>query len=115
MYTYKVLQILRIIDGDTVIVSIDLGFNIALTQTIRVKGINAPESRTSDPQEKAFGLAAKAFAESWLQGKDLIIKTFKDKSEKYGRMLGDFTCTETNSSFAEAMLASNNAVPYPPN
>ena len=115
MYTYKVLQILRIIDGDTMVVSIDLGFNISLAQTIRVKGINAPESRTSHPREKARGLAAKAFAESWLQGKNLVIKTYKDRTEKYGRMLGDFTCTETNSSFAEAMLASNNAVSYPPN
>jgi endonuclease YncB( thermonuclease family) len=84
LYTYKVNQVLRVIDGDTMVVSIDLGFNLTLTQTIRVKGINAPEARTTDLEEKARGLAAKAFAEAWLQGKSLLIKTTKD--DKYGRM-----------------------------
>ena len=70
LYTYKVNQVLRVIDGDTMVVSIDLGFNLTLTQTIRVKGINAPEARTTDLEEKARGLAAKAFAEAWLQGKE---------------------------------------------
>ena len=110
LYTYKVNQVLRVIDGDTMVVSIDLGFNLALTQTIRVKGINAPEARTTNLEEKARGLAAKAFAEAWLQGKRLLIKTTKD--DKYGRMLGDFICTETGTTFAEAMLVANHAGVY---
>ena len=110
LYTYKVNQVLRVIDGDTMVVSIDLGFNLTLTQTIRVKGINAPEARTTNLEEKARGLAAKAFAETWLQGKRLLIKTTKD--DKYGRMLGDFICTETGTTFAEAMLIANHAGVY---
>jgi endonuclease YncB( thermonuclease family) len=110
LYTYKVNQVLRVIDGDTMVVSIDLGFNLTLTQTIRVKGINAPEARTTNLEEKARGLAAKAFAEAWLQGKSLLIKTTKD--DKYGRMLGDFICTETGTTFAEAMLVANHAGVY---
>lgn len=109
-YTYKINQVLRVIDGDTMVVSIDLGFNLALTQTIRVKGINAPETRTANTQEKVRGLAAKAFAETWLQGKSLLIKTTRD--DKYGRMLGDFICTETGTTFAEAMLVANHAGVY---
>ena len=110
LYTYKVNQVLRVIDGDTMVVSIDLGFNLALTQTIRIKGIDAPETRTTAVKEKARGQAAKAFAETWLQGKHLLIKTTKD--DKYGRMLGDFICVETGATFAEAMLIANQAGVY---
>ena len=110
LYTYKVNQVLRVIDGDTMVVSIDLGFNLALTQTIRIKGIDAPDARTTNLEEKARGLAAKAFAETWLQGKRLLVKTTKD--DKYGRMLGDFICTETGTTFAEAMLLANHAGVY---
>ena len=110
LYTYKVNQVLRVIDGDTMVVSIDLGFNLALTQTIRIKGIDAPETRTTAVKEKARGLAAKAFAEAWLQGKHLLIKTTRD--DKYGRMLGDFICIETGAPFAEAMLIANHAGVY---
>ena len=107
LYTYKVNQVLRVIDGDTMIVSIDLGFNLALTQTIRIKGIDAPETRTTAFKEKARGLAAKAFAETWLQDKPLLIKT--TKNDKYGRMLGDFICVETGATFAEAVLVAISA------
>jgi endonuclease YncB( thermonuclease family) len=110
LYTYKVHQVLRVIDGDTMVVSIDLGFNLTLAQTIRIKGIDAPEARTINLEEKARGLSSKAFAESWLQGKSLLIRTYKD--DKYGRMLGDFICTETSTTFAEAMLVANHAEVY---
>jgi len=110
LYTYKVNQVLRVIDGDTMVVSIDLGFDLTLTQTIRIKGIDAPEIRTTDLKEKARGIAATAFAATWLQGRHLLIKTTKD--DKYGRMLGDFICTETGTTFAEAMLVANHAGVY---
>ena len=110
LYIYKVNQVLRVVDGDTMVVSIDLGFDLTLTQTIRIKGINAPETRTTNLKEKARGQAAKAFAKTWLQGKRLLIKTTKD--DKYGRMLGDFICAETGATFAEAMLVANHAGVY---
>ena len=110
LYTYKVNQVLRVIDGDTVIVNIDLGFNLSLVQTIRIKGIDAPEIRTTDFNEKIQGIAAKAFAATWLQGRRLFVKTTKD--DHYGRMLGDFICADTGATFAEAMLTTNHAEIY---
>ena len=110
LYTYKVHQVLRVIDGDTMVVSIDLGFDLTLTQTIRIKGINAPEMRSADFKEKTRGIAATAFAATWLQGRRLLIKTTKD--DKYGRMLGDFICADTGATFAEAMLVANHAGVY---
>jgi len=110
LYTYKVKEILRVIDGDTMVVNVDLGFDITLTQRIRVKGIDSPESRTSDREEKNKGLAAKAFAEAWLQNKNLLVKTYKD--DKYGRVLGDFICADTGVTLAEAMIAANHATVY---
>ena len=110
LYTYKVNQVLRVIDGDTIVVNIDLGFNLSLTETIRIKGIDAPETRTIDYKEKVRGIASKAFAATWFQGKQLLIKTTKD--DKYGRMLGDFICVETGDVFSEVMLTANHASTY---
>ena len=58
-YIYRIKQITRVIDGDTVDADIDLGFDISLTKRIRLAGIDAPESRTSDANEKKYGLESK--------------------------------------------------------
>ena len=80
----------KVVDGDTVDVDIHLGFNIRLeNQRIRVQGIDAPESRTSDSDEKIFGLAAKKRVKELLCG-DLQLVVSSDKNEKFGRILGDF-------------------------
>ena len=91
MYEYK-CEIIRVVDGDTVDVNIDLGFNTWLwKERIRLKGIDTPESRTRDPEEKKAGLYAKDVVENFLPvGSTQTLKTFKDKSGKYGRTLGDF-------------------------
>ena len=85
MYTYKVKEINRVVDGDTVDITIDLGFGLTKKERVRVAGIDTPESRTRDLYEKKLGKEASAYLESQLQGK-IIIKTEKDG--KYGRMLG---------------------------
>lgn len=78
----------RIIDGDTIDVHIDLGFKIILSkERVRLHGINTPESRTRNLEEKALGLAAKARLKELLP-KKFIIKTFKDETGKFGRILG---------------------------
>ena len=78
----------RIIDGDTIDVHIDLGFKIILSkERVRLLGINTPESRTRNLEEKALGLAAKARLKELLP-KKFIIKTFKDEKGKFGRILG---------------------------
>jgi len=96
MYEYR-CTIIKVVDGDTVDLDIDLGFDIILrNQRIRVNGIDTPESRTSDKVEKKFGLASKAkVLELLSEGSQQILRTFKDRDggdtrEKFGRILGDF-------------------------
>ena len=87
MYQYNITMN-RIIDGDTVVVDIDLGFNINLyKQKVRLYGINAPESRTRDKEEKFRGLAAKARLKEILRDRELRLES-KEKG-KYGRILGE--------------------------
>ena len=88
MYSYK-MKLLRVVDGDTVDVDIDLGFGIWLKkQRIRLRGIDTPESRTRDLVEKQFGLLAKEKLESLLTSLGTLT-TFKDEKGKFGRILGD--------------------------
>lgn len=111
MYTYKVKSVVRVVDGDTVDVEIDLGFNLTLLQRVRMKGINAPETRTTDLAEKAKGLVSKRFLECELgEYSELIITTYKD--DKYGRMLGEFYKDHSPISINQKMLDLNFAEPF---
>jgi len=89
MYEYRA-TILKIIDGDTVDVDIDLGFDSWLRkQRIRLLGIDTPESRTRDKEEKKYGLLAKQFVTDFIPvGSTCVLRT--QKKGKYGRYLGDF-------------------------
>jgi len=96
MYDYKA-RVIKVIDGDTVDVSIDLGFDIFLNERIRFHGINCPESRTSNKEEKIKGLASKAFTESKLPiGKEIIIQSKTFSKEKFGRILADILVDGVN-------------------
>ena len=87
MYQYKIKKIHKIIDGDTVDVEISLGFGITLSHRVRLKDIDAAETRTKDLKEKAEGLLAKEWLEKELSKPgEWIIETTKD--DKYGRILG---------------------------
>ena len=90
MYEYRVKKVTGVVDGDTIDVDIDLGFNVSFSQRVRLAGIDTPESRTSDKFEKTLGLEAKEYLKSKLKdAKLVVIKTEKpDSSEKYGRILG---------------------------
>ena len=89
MYTYFVSSVDRVVDGDTVDVIIDLGFDLTKKERVRLAGIDTPESRTRNLEEKAMGLEAKDHLIDMLESSDkLIVKTEKDG--KYGRMLGWF-------------------------
>ena len=94
MYEYRA-TIIKVVDGDTVDVDIDLGFGVWLKdERVRIMGIDTPESRTSDKVEKKFGLAAKDRLKSLL-GKTAVLKTRvakdgEDMKGKFGRILGDF-------------------------
>ena len=94
MYEYRV-NIIKVIDGDTVDVDIDLGFGVWIKdERVRIMGIDTPESRTSDKVEKKFGLAAKKRLKELL-GPTAILATQvnkdgEDMKGKFGRILGDF-------------------------
>ncbi len=91
MYEYE-CTIVKVIDGDTARVNLNLGFNTWINnETVRFYGIDTPESRTRDLEEKKFGLYAKSVVERYLPvGSKQIIRTHKDGVGKYGRILGEF-------------------------
>ena len=90
MYEYYVKKVESVVDGDTIDVLIDLGFDILFQSRVRLAGIDTPESRTKDLKEKALGLESKEYLKKVLKdAKSVVIKTEKmDSSEKYGRILG---------------------------
>ena len=111
MYQYKVREIKKIVDGDTVDVVIDLGFSILICHRVRLKGVNAPETRTLDHAEKAKGLASKDWLSKELTNdKKWIIETTKE--DKYGRYLGTFFEEGESISINEKMIQSGMAAPY---
>jgi len=91
MHEYK-CRITKVVDGDTVDCSIDLGFGIWIhNERVRLHGIDTPESRTRDLEEKKCGIYAKQCVETFLPvDSDQVLKTHKDKVGKYGRILGEF-------------------------
>lgn len=114
MYEYRVKKLIAVIDGDTIDVEIDLGFDISITKRVRLAGIDTPESRTSDKYEKSLGLESKALLKQRLSdAKTIVIRTEKpDSSEKYGRVLGWLFLDEEETSFNETMIATGYAWSY---
>ena len=96
MYEYR-CKIDRVVDGDTVDVDIDLGFGIWLRkERVRLYGIDTPECRTRDLEEKKYGLAAKSFVQDLLPvGSMQTLRTKKDDKGKFGRILGEFVVYDT--------------------
>jgi micrococcal nuclease len=115
MYEYRA-KINKVVDGDTVDVDIELGFDIVLTgQRVRIMGIDTPESRTSDKVEKVFGLAAKNRLKELL-GPTAVLKTQIEKDGddakgKFGRILGDFVAPD-GRMVTEVMIEEGHCVPY---
>ena len=89
MYEYSA-TLIKIVDGDTVDVLIDLGFNISKKERVRLLGIDTPESATKDLVEKKLGIEAKAYTSNWF-AKNTRFKLQTTKEDKYGRILGVFT------------------------
>jgi len=109
MYEYN-CKVKRVVDGDTVDVLIDLGFDIAYASRVRLYGIDTPESRTRDKDEKARGLISKDFLKSWLDKGSVVIRTRKDKKGKFGRILGEMVVDDININ--ELMIEEHHAVKY---
>jgi len=111
MYIYK-SKVIKIIDGDTIDVDIDLGFNVVLKkQRVRLYGIDTPESRTRDLDEKKYGLMAKAYlAMAAPLGGYVNLKSHE--RGKFGRILGSLYNDDTDVSINEKMVKHHHAVPY---
>ena len=114
MFEYYVKKVTRVVDGDTIDVDIDLGFEISFSSRVRLAGIDTPESRTTDKAEKALGLEAKAYVKSQIDSaKSVVIKTEKmDSSEKYGRILGWVFLDGSDLSLNEKMIKDGYAWGY---
>lgn len=114
MYEYRVKSVLAVVDGDTIDVDIDLGFDISLTKRVRLAGIDTPESRTTNKEEKVLGLEVKELLKKKLkEAKSIVIKTqLPDSTEKYGRILGWIYLDGAELSVNEALIASGYAWGY---
>mgnify|MGYP003349351266 FL=1 len=114
MYEYRVKKLINVVDGDTIDVDIDLGFDISLSKRVRMAGIDTPESRTTDKMEKALGLEAKEYLKKNIKdAKDIVIKTeLPDSSEKYGRILGWVYVDGGTKSVNEKMIEDGYAWGY---
>jgi micrococcal nuclease len=117
MYNYKI-SVLKVVDGDTIDAEIDLGFDIKVKKRVRFMGINAPESRTRDLEEKARGLAAKDRVKQLLEGCDNI-QLNSHGIGKFGRCLGEIMLDRIDGqekitlvSLNELLISEGHAVEY---
>lgn len=114
MFEYYVKKVSKVVDGDTIDVDIDLGFDISFSSRVRLAGIDTPESRTADKMEKALGLESKAYLKHAIDNaKSVVIKTEKlDSSEKYGRILGWVFLDGSDKSINQEMIDNGYAWGY---
>ena len=114
MYEYRVKKVLKVVDGDTIDVDIDLGFDISYTQRVRLAGIDTPESRTTDKKEKALGLEVKDRLKKAIDAAtNVVIKTEKPySSEKYGRILGWIFLDDNKVSINQTLIDEGYAWGY---
>ena len=117
-YNFRVTKINRVVDGDTIDVTIDLGFDLYKKERVRVAGVDTPEKRTRDKEEKVLGIDAtnwlKDKLEEAIKGDDeLTIRTeLKGGVGKYGRLLGWLYIGDDNVSLNEQMIGEGYAWPY---
>jgi len=117
-YNFRVTKIVKVLDGDTIDVLIDLGFDLYKKERVRIAGVDTPEKRTRDLEEKALGIDATVWMKDKLTGAikgddELTIRTeLKGGVGKYGRLLGWLYVGEDNVSLNEQMIGEGYAWPY---
>ena len=117
-YNFRVIEINRVVDGDTIDVTIDLGFDLYKKERVRVAGVDTPEKRTRDLEEKELGIEATNWLKKALDGAiagddDLIIRTELDGGVgKYGRLLGWLYIGDAELSLNELMIEEGYAWEY---
>ena len=117
-YNFRVTKINRVVDGDTIDVTIDLGFDLYKKERVRVAGVDTPEKRTKNLEEKALGLDATAWLKTKLEetikgDEELLIRTeLKGGVGKYGRLLGWLYVGDSDISLNEQMITEGYAHAY---
>ena len=117
-YNFRVIEINRVVDGDTIDVTIDLGFDLYKKERVRVAGVDTPEKRTKDPEEKALGYDATNWLKDKLEGAiagddELTVRTeLVGGVGKYGRLLGWLYIGDAELSLNEQMITEGYAWPY---
>ena len=117
-YNFRVVKIDRVVDGDTIDVTIDLGFDLYKKERVRIAGVDTPEKRTRDLEEKALGLDATYWMKKQLEDtiagdEELIIRTeLKGGTGKYGRLLGWLYVGDATVSLNEQMITEGYAWAY---
>ena len=117
-YNFRVTKINKVVDGDTIDVTIDLGFDLLKKERVRIAGVDTPEKRTRDKEEKALGLDATAWMKEKLEGaikgdNELTIRTeLKGGVGKYGRLLGWLYIGDDEFSLNEQMITEGYAWSY---
>ena len=117
-YNFRVIEINKVLDGDTIDVTIDLGFDLYKKERVRIAGVDTPEKRTRNLEEKALGIDATNWLKDKLEGAvagadDLIIRTELDGGVgKYGRLLGWLYIGDSNLSLNEQMITEGYAWSY---
>ena len=117
-YNFRVIEINRVVDGDTIDVTIDLGFDLYKKERVRVAGVDTPEKRTRNLEEKELGIDATEWLKAKLEGAvagddDLVIRTELDGGVgKYGRLLGWLYIGDSELSLNEQMITEGYAHPY---
>ena len=109
-FTYKA-EVTRVVDGDTIDVELDLGFSILMRARVRLLGIDTPESRTRDLEEKKYGLAAKEYLKSWIEQQKYVMIESTEKG-KFGRVLGNVWNPECTECVNVKIIEDHQAVPY---
>ena len=117
-YNFRVTEIKKVLDGDTIDVIIDLGFDLAKTERVRIAGVDTPEKRTRNLEEKALGIDATEWLKDKLEGAidgddDLVIRTeLIGGVGKYGRLLGWLYIGDADVSLNEQMIDEGYAWEY---
>ena len=117
-YNFRVIKVNRVVDGDTIDVTIDLGFDLNKKERVRIAGVDTPEKRTRDKEEKELGLDATAWMKEKLEGAikgddELTVRTeLKGGMGKYGRLLGWLYIGDADLSLNELMITEGYAWEY---
>ena len=110
-FSYRVKEVTKVVDGDTIDVIIDLGFDIMYKSRVRLFGIDTPESRTRDKEEKFYGkLSSKFLQDRCKKGSYITLRTHLDKKGKFGRILGELIVDDINLN--KQMIKESLAVEY---